>query len=41
MAAGQTATDEGRDFVAVLAEHHRAATFVGNAIGHIVAGTSP
>jgi ubiquinone/menaquinone biosynthesis C-methylase UbiE len=39
--AGEISADEGRDFVAALAERHRTGTFFANAIGYIVVGTRP
>jgi len=40
-AAGEITEAEGAEFVAALAERHRAGTFFGSAIGYTVAGTKP
>ena len=37
--AGEITEDEGRNFVAALAERHRAGTFFASAIGYNVVGT--
>jgi SAM-dependent methyltransferase len=39
MGAGEITAQEGADFVATLAERHRAGTFFSSAVGYTVAGT--
>jgi hypothetical protein len=38
-AACEITEEEGRDFVAAIAERHRTGTFFGSAIGYSVVGT--